>query len=79
MARLFAKELHIYEDRENKRHWWIPAGEWREVPDDIALFLVAAHPTKLSILVEEEQKYPTTQIEAPPVDRQMRAKRTKVA
>ena len=79
MAKLYAETLHIYEDRENKRHWWIPAGEWREVPDDIAKMLVEAHPTKLRILVEEQQIYPTTQIEAPPVNRQMRAKRTKVA
>ena len=75
MVKLYAESLHIYEDRETKRHWWIPAGEWREVPDDIARFLVEAHPNKLKILRDDPQIIRNTEVLAAPVDREMKPRR----
>ena len=73
MAKVYAKSLHIYEDRATHRHWWIPAGEWREVPDDIAEFMVTNHPEKLSIV--EDQTIRNTEMTAAPVDREMKPRR----
>ena len=76
LAKVFAKTLHVYEDRGTHRHWWIPAGEWREVPDDIASYLIAEHPEKLSYF--EDQTILNTEMSAP-VDREMKPRRRKVA
>ena len=54
--RVWAKTLHIYEDAATKREYRIPAGEWREVPDEIAAYIIAAHPEKLSVLGPEQDK-----------------------
>lgn len=75
MAKVYAKSLHIYEDRATHRGWWIPAGEWREVPDDIAAYLVANHPDKLSILEDNPQTIRNTEVTAAPVDREMKPRR----
>ena len=72
MAKVYAKSLHIYEDRATHRGWWIPAGEWREVPDDIAEFMVSNHPEKLSIL---DQTIRNTELASAPVDREMKPRR----
>ena len=72
MAKVYAKTLHIYEDRATHRHWWIPAGEWREMPDDIAAMQVKAHPEKLSIV--EDRTIRNTEMAAP-VDREMKPRR----
>ena len=77
MARLFAQTTHIYEDLASHRHWWIPAGEWREVPDDIAEFLVANHPKKLRILPPEGETFRTVEVVSPPIDRQMRPRKVR--
>lgn len=75
MAKVYAKTLHIHEDRATHRHWWIPAGEWRDVPDDIAEFMVANHPDKLRILEDSPQTIRNTEVSAAPVDREMKPRR----
>lgn len=42
-----ARHTHRYEDRATGRVYVIPAGEARELPDEVASLIVAAHPDKL--------------------------------
>ena len=51
--KLFAHLFHIYEDRPNKITYSLPAGEWREIPDEIANYILEAHPGKLCDVTSE--------------------------
>lgn len=53
--RVFAHRLHIYEDRAHHSYLQIPAGGWKEVDDELAKRLLAAHPGKLcDVTIETE-------------------------
>ena len=85
--RVFARSLHIYRDAEKKYDYWFPAGQWIEVPGEIATMLVEAHPAKLFILKpgqntpEDPVERPAQVIvdtEMPPqFDREMKSRRRK--
>ena len=44
---VYAYETHIYDDLSGKIRYNFPKGEVRDVPNDVALLLIGAHPTKL--------------------------------
>jgi len=63
---------------------------WREVPEDVAIYMVDAHPDKFCILEEDEAAgkhrcpksegalaYATEEMEEPPVDRMATASHKK--
>ena len=87
MARLYARWTHYYTHFDEKGRlieYVFPAGEAREVPDDVAALLTAAHPQKLVSLRPGEEKpaeeqapdvYETREIEEPQGDRMMKPKR----
>lgn len=88
MARLFAHWTHYYthfDEKGRRVEYIIPAGEVREVPQDVAALLTAAHPQKLVILAPGEDRpgqveavvaaYETREIEEPEADRMATPKR----
>lgn len=91
MARLFAHWTHYYthfDEKGRRVEYVFPAGEVREVPQDVADLLTAAHPQKLVILgagedrpgqaavaVAEPEAYETREIEEPEADRMATPKR----
>lgn len=98
MARVFAHATHYYthfNERGTRVEYVFPAGEAREVPDDVAIILTAAHPQKLVILgagedrpgqaeeaavaVAEPESYETREIEDPETDRMMKPRRSRRA
>lgn len=51
--KIFAHRNHVYEDRARHSLLVIPAGGWKEVPDELGIYLVASHPTKLCDVTDE--------------------------
>ena len=57
MARLYAHAVHYYTHfGERQQEYVLPAGEWREVPDDVADILCAVHPQKFVRLQPNENR-----------------------
>ena len=52
--RIFAHKVHIYEDRARHSVLQIPAGGWKEVPDELGAYLLASHPGKLCNVSAED-------------------------
>lgn len=58
MARVFAFDRHTVrwtpKQSESLTEWSFPAGEVREVPDELAEWVTGVHPQKLKLLGENE-------------------------
>jgi len=52
--KVFAFSAHSYEDRKNKRIYRINSGEVKEIPEDIAMYILESHPDKLRMVYNEE-------------------------
>lgn len=52
--KLYAHQRHAYEDRANHRFYEWADGQVRDVPDDVGLMLLQAHPSKFCNVNGEE-------------------------
>ena len=89
MARVYARWNHYYthfDEKGRRTEYVFPAGEWREVPDDVARLVTTAAPEKLVILNAGEDRppkpeapagYETREVEMAPSDRMARPKRAR--
>lgn len=77
---LYGHRGHVYEDRATKRTYQVPRGGYVEIPDEVGVLLLRAHPDKLCDVTGEPNPqdhkcektelaantYPTTAIGGPP-------------
>jgi len=85
--KVFAHALHSYEDRATHTVYMIPAGRWRELPDEVGQLLLSVHSKKLCdvsneenpdnhtcALTEEAPVYDRRDIQEPPMDTMARVR-----
>ena len=89
--KLFAHRGHIYEDRASHSVYQIPFGAYAEVPDNIGMMLLRAHPDKLCDVSGEAEPekhtcdktpppgaYRDTVVQAPPMTTRLSPQKRKI-
>ncbi len=73
--KVFAHRKHRFYDAGRRQLYILPAGMWKELPDEVAGEMFSGHPDKLCNVSDEENpdshvctkaQYETTVVQAPP-------------